>query len=79
MNKALSNNAHVNYFGFPLPISLLLPHGHSPSYLMFVKAQFYRSTRVSSLDQQVTMNKEASLKCASVNWCTMQNRRLFQG
>jgi len=38
MNKALSNNDRVKYFGFPLPISLFLPHGHSPSYLMFIRA-----------------------------------------
>jgi len=40
MKKALSNNARIKYFGFPLPISLFLPHGRSPSDLMFITAHF---------------------------------------
>jgi len=38
MNKSSSNNARVKYFGSPLPVSLLLPHGRSPSDLMFIAA-----------------------------------------
>jgi len=40
MNKVLSNNAPIKYFGFPLPTSLFLSHGHSPSYLMFITTHF---------------------------------------
>jgi hypothetical protein len=44
MNKVVSKNDRVKYFGFTLPISLLLPHGHSPSYLIFITATLSQHT-----------------------------------